>query len=193
MAKFFKNYDYIDLKIFNEVRNGLGNEILDQLNIEPKYLAMLYLKHCDFCLNHADNDTHIECINLDYGYQTCDTCYKKNIGKTYIKNWFVKNNYLPCHLFHNTILYSQETVRVQRTSGIFEDMWVIDWNGNLQYIIRTDNTEDIRIPIHKTFEDTRLTKCQKNIYLSELCRFNNLDEVTILDLFKNELNKFKLG
>jgi len=191
MAKFFKKFDYIDFKIFNEVKAELCNNLLYEINIEPKYLAMLYLKHCDFCSNNENNDTHIECINLNYGYQTCDACYKKNIGKTYIKNWFVANNFLPCKLFLNTILNSQETIKIQRTSGTFEDMWIIDWKGNLQYTIREDNTEDIQIPIHKTFEDTCITKCQKNIYLSELCRFNKLNEREILDIFKNEFNKFK--
>jgi hypothetical protein len=191
MAKFFKKFNYIDFKIFNEVKAELCNNLLYEINIEPKYLAMLYLKHCDFCSNNGNNDTHIECINLNYGYQTCDVCYKKNIGKTYIKNWFVTNNFLPCKIFFNTILNSQETIKIQRTSGIFEDTWIIDWEGNLNYIIKEDNTEDIQIPIHKTLEDTCITRCQKNIYLSEICRFNKLNEREILDLFKNEFNKFK--
>ena len=74
MAKFFKNYNIINLKIFNEVESQVDKKSLNDFNIQPKYLAMLYLKHCDFCCNNDNEDTFINNLNFFYGYQICSKC-----------------------------------------------------------------------------------------------------------------------
>ena len=194
MAKFFKNYDWIDLKIFNEVESKLDENEKFELNLEPKYLAMLYLKHCDFCLNEDDADTNIDTINLNFGYQTCDNCKKRNIGNTYVKKWMYDQKYLPLKFFDDSekIFNSKDNFRIQRTSGAFENNWFIDVFGHLQYTIREDETEDVLIPMYKASSNTEVRErgCNKDVYLSELCRFNNLSETETMNLFREKFNKF---
>ena len=48
MAKFFKNYKTINLKILNDEISNTNDE---ELIIDPKYLGMTHLRHCDFCNN----------------------------------------------------------------------------------------------------------------------------------------------
>ena len=115
MAFIWSLYTLAILTIFKEPRRIVTTEELqivnqcgrrqNSLNYHTKSITSgNHESTLSQCLNNENNDTHIECINLNYGYQTCDACYKKNIGKTYIKNWFVANNFLPCKLFLNTIL-----------------------------------------------------------------------------------------
>ena len=193
MAKFFKNYDWIDLKIFNDVESKLNDKEKFELNLEPKYLAMLYLKHCDFCFNDENAETIIDLINLNLGYQTCENCNKKNIGKTYVKKWMFKKKYLSFNFIdcNETFFSSKNNYRVQRTSGTFENNWFIDLFGHLQYIIKEDGTEDILLPMYRVNDyEIRERGCNKDVLLSELCRFNDLNESEILTIFKEKFNEY---
>ena len=69
MAKFFKNYDRINLQIFNDVTEKLSDDELREINIQPKYLGMCSIKFCDFCPNDEDLNTSSDEISLLLGYQ----------------------------------------------------------------------------------------------------------------------------
>lgn len=194
MAKFFKNYDWIDLKIFNDVESNLDEKEKFELKLEPKYLAMLYLKHCDFCLNDEDADTNIDTIDINFGYQTCNSCRKKNIGNTYVKKWLYDQKYLPVKFFdeNEKIFNSKDSFRIQRSSGAFEENWYIDIFEHLQYVTKEDESEDVFVPMYKASSNTEVRErgCRKYVYLSELCRFNNINENEIMILFKQKFQKF---
>ena len=189
MAKFFKNYNIINLKIFNEVESQVDKKSLNDFNIQPKYLAMLYLKHCDFCCNNDNEDTFINNLNFFYGYQICSKCDNKKIGETYIKNWYVKNKCLPIEYIN--IFDVKQSYRIQRSSGIFEDEWNIDSQYHIQYTIKSDGSEDLLIPMYKAVYSPRDRSANKKIYLSELCRFNNLNESSVIKIFKDKFEEFQ--
>ena len=193
---FFKKYNFINLEILNNIiKNANESDKLD-LHIEPKYLAMIHMKYCDFCDNEEDDDTYIESINFYYGYQVCPSCTKKNIGKTYIKKWFADNSSLPCNKFLNFIKENYTilniNLKIQRSSGMFEDDWYLDSEGTIKYVIKDDESEDILFPLYKSFDNPRKRGITKTVYLSELCRFNTqLNESDIIKKFKLVFEKFK--
>ena len=163
--------------------------------MEPKYLAMIHMKYCDFCENEEGDDTNIESINFYYGYQVCPCCTKKNIGKTYIKKWFEDNNGLPGKHFLNYIKENytilNNNLKIQRSSGMFEDDWYLDSEGIIKYTIKDDESEDILFPLYKSFDNARRRSITKTVYLSELSRFNTqLNESDIINKFKFVFEKF---
>lgn len=190
MARFFKDYDRINLKILNDVKNTLKEEDKNELNINPKYLAMIHIKHCDFCQNLDDKDTFTEEIKFYLGYQICDNCSNKNIGKTFIKLWYINNNCFPINYFsNNSNLLEIDKFRIQRSSGLFEDDWLLDEQNEICLIKKEDKSEDILIPLYKSNKSIR--SIYKNVLLSEICRFNNLDETKIIFKFKELFEEFK--
>ena len=194
MAKFFKNYNKINLDIFKKVKNCLTDEEFDQLNIEPKYLGMSHMKHCDFCNNSDDNYTTVDEITIMFGYQICNKCKERDIGKTFKNNWFIENKILTSNYFIDKLdeshLFKKDcTYRIQRSNGCFEDGWFLDSFDLIKYVIREDNTEDLLLPFYKSSIETR--SLHKTIYLSELCRFNStLHENNIMLKFKSLLEDF---
>lgn len=197
MAKFFKNYKTINLKILNDEISNTNDE---ELIIDPKYLGMTHLRHCDFCNNEENEDTYVDEVTFLFGYQTCKECSEKNIGITYIKKWYVDNNSLPFSYFISNNskshpLINNKLFTIQRSSGKFEKTWFIDFEKPLKYVI--NDNEDILIPIYKSYdEDDDEFKYKrgvnKNVLLSELCRFNILlNESEIINNFKSLFKKYQ--
>ena len=73
---------------------------------------------------------------------------------------------------------------------IFDDDWRVDTDRPIKYEISQENTEDILVPMYKSYDSPRLRTNNKNVYLSELCRFNNLNETDIINHFKFCKEKF---
>lgn len=195
MAKFFKDYNKINLEILESTIENLSDDQSEVLKIGPKYLGMSHMKMCDFCPNVNQEDTLADEIVFLFGYQICDNCYKKDISKTFIKKWFINNNSLPIKFFFDNLedsneFKNQEDFRVQRTDLRIEDNWKIDSMELIKYKIRDDDTEDIEIPMYRSSDSKR--HIQKNVFLTELCRFNNnLSETKIINEFKRILKKLK--
>jgi len=200
MAQFFKNYKIITLKILNDEISKKSKEEIINLNIQPKYLGMTHIKHCDFCNNQENKYTLTNEITFLFGYQTCINCSEKNIGITFIKKWYVDNNSIPFNYFISNYskshtLTENKNVTIQRTCGKFENTWVLDFENPLKYII--NENEDILIPIYKTYSENddnfKYSRgLAKRVLLSELCRFNRLlDESEIINNFKKLFIKYQ--
>ena len=78
MAKFFKDYNKINLEILESTIENLSEDQSEVLKIGPKYLGMSHMKMCDFCPNVNQEDTLADEIVFLFGYQICDNCYKKD-------------------------------------------------------------------------------------------------------------------
>ena len=155
------------------------------------------MKFCDFCDNSDNTNTYVDEITFLFGYQTCDKCSKKEIGKTFIKKWYTDNNSLPFNYFLSNCpndhpLSENNCFKIQRTNGKFENNWFLDHEKPIKYII--NDNEDLLIPLYKGGYDEIDDKrgVNKNEYLSELCRFNSqLNESEIINIFKTLFEKFK--
>ena len=190
MARFFKNYDKIDLDIYNNVKKSLDDDEIEEISIIPKYLAMIDIKHCDFCENLKNEDTLSEEINFFYGYQICNDCSAKEIGKTFIKSWYIENNHLPLEYFmENSDLIKDKDYTVIRSNGKIEKNWMLDLNSELSLIKKDDLSEDLLVKLYSIGPLVR--SITKHIYLSELCRFNNLNEYEIILKFKELFKIFR--
>ena len=190
MSRFFKNYDKIDLDIFNNVKKSLDSNEIKEININPKYLAMINIKHCDFCKNIKNEDTKTEQINFFYGYQICNDCSIKEIGKTFIKTWYIKNNHLPLEYFiKNSDLIKDKEYIITRSSGKIEKNWMLDLESELTLVKKDDLSEDLLLKLY--LNEPLLRSISKHIYLSELCRFNDLNEYEIILKFKELFKIFK--
>lgn len=200
MAKFFKNYNTINFKVLKDKINNLDKEDLKELNIKPKYLAMTHIKHCDFCYNEENKCTLVDEIKFLFGYQVCEKCSEKNIGKTFIKKWYVDNESLPFKYFISNsksfpLVENNKKLTIQRSSGKFEKNWLLDYEGPLKYIV--NDNEDILIPIYKSYDEDddefRYKRgVNKKVFLSEICRFNDfLDEGEIINSFKSLFIKYQ--
>ncbi len=193
MAKFFKNYDRINLQIFNDVIEKLSDDELREINIQPKYLGMCSIKFCDFCPNDEDLNTSSDEISLLLGYQICKNCKNKNIGATFIQKWCVENKKIKMEDFisnlpNDHLFVNDDTeYRIQRSDDSFEDNWLLDKFELAQYIIKDDGTEDVRIPMNRESKSRR--HLHKFVFCSELCRFNtDLNETELIKIFKSILN-----
>ena len=196
MAKFFKNYNQINLKIHEEITKNLSEEELFELNIEPKYLGMSHTKACDFCDNPENKNTLVDELVIMFGYQVCQSCKCKKISETFKRKWLIDNNILSCDYFienlnEDHILKRDEYYKIQRTNGIFDNDWMFDSFDLIKLVKRDDGSEDLVIPFYKSNPEIR--SLHKTIYLSELCRFNNLSEVEMIDNFKSAIEKLKIS
>lgn len=190
MSRFFKNYDKIDLDVFNNVKKSLDDNEIKELDISPKYLAMINIKHCDFCENIKNEDTITEQINFFFGYQICNECSKKEIGKTFIKSWYIENNHLPLEYFmENSDLIKDKDYIITRSNGKIEKNWMLDLESELTLIKKDDLSEDLLIKLYSN--EHLIRSITKHIYLSELCRFNDLNEYEIILKFKELFEIFK--
>ena len=196
MAKFFKNYTKINLCILDKISQNLSESELEEIKISPKYLAMTHMKDCDFCDNSKNEFTLVDEIVIMYGYQICNKCSDKNIGQTFIKKWFIDNNILRCEYYLENVesnhLFNQNvSFKIQRSNSEFDDGWKFDKFDLISYVIRDDETEDLKIPFYKF--NIRSKTLYKSVYLSELCRFyRELNETDLIKLFKSLLLKLKL-
>ena len=195
MAKFFKNYDLVNLKILEEVECTLSDEEKLEFKREPKHLAMIHTHFCGFC-NCIKNDlTYTEEITLLYGYQYCENCKNKKIFDSYLNKWYIDNKTLP---FKNLLknqkikdnLNSDKEYIIQRSNGKFDDGWMIDIFSLLRYDVTDEEGEDLIIPVYKSSLETR--ELNKKISLIELFRINNIsDELLMIKTFKTELENLK--
>ena len=194
MAKFFKNYNQITIKIYDEISKNLSEEEIFELNIEPKYLGISHMKTCDFCDNPENKNTHVDEIIIMFGYQVCQNCKYKKISETLKNKWLIENKILPCDYFiknlhEDHILKRDEYYKIQRSDGIFDNDWMFDSFDLIKLAKRDDESEDLLIPFYKSNPEIR--SLHKKIYLSEICRFNNLSEVKMIQNFKRIIEKLK--
>ena len=190
MSRFFKNYDKIDLDVFNNVKKSLDDNEIKELDISPKYLAMINIKHCDFCKNVKNENTKTELVNFFLGYQICNDCSIKDIGKTFIKSWYIENNHLPLEYFmKNSDLIKDKDYIITRSNGKIEKNWMLDLESELTLIKKDDLSEDLLIKLYSN--EPLIRSITKHIFLSELCRFNDLNEYEIILKFKELFEIFK--
>ena len=132
MAKFFKNYNQINLEIYKNTIKNLSPEEIEEISIDPKYLGMTHMKDCDFCDNSEDDYTRVTEITLMFGYQICKNCSKKNIGSVYKKNWLISNKYLLTEFFVNEI--DKEHIIKQDVQYIIQRSDLSDEEGGILII-----------------------------------------------------------
>lgn len=195
MAKFFKNYNLVNLKILEEIECTLSDEEKLEFKREPKHLVMTHTHFCDFCNSIKDELTYIKEVELLYGYQYCESCKNKKIFDSYINKWYIDNKTLP---FKNLLknqkikdnLNSDKEYIIQRSNGKFDDGWMIDIFSLIKYDVTDEEGEDLIIPVYKSSPETR--ELNKKISLIELFRINNIsDEVLMINTFKTELENLK--
>ena len=195
MAKFFKNYNQITYKILEEVTNNISQDELEDIEIDPKYLGMTPMKHCDFCDNIKKENTRVDEITIMFGYQVCEDCERKKIGSAFKKKWCIKNKIITTEYFiknlkDNHLFKKDIPFCIQRTDGSFEEGWRLDTYDLVKYVITDEETEDLLLPFYKSSIRTRTL--HKFINLSELCRFNKeISESYIIDKFKSIIENYK--
>ena len=195
MAKFFKNYDLVNLKILEEVECNLSDKEKLEFKREPKHLVMTHTNFCDFCNCIKDDLTYVQEIKLLYGYQYCESCKNKKIFNSYLNKWYIDNKTLPFkNLLKNqkikNILDSDKEYIIQRSNGKFDGGWMIDIFSLISYNVTDEEGEDLIIPIYKSSLETR--ELNKRISLIELFRINNFsDELLMIKTFKIELENLK--
>lgn len=125
--------------------------------IYPKRLVLINQKWCDFC-NKQSNDSYTKELIYLFGYQTCKNC--RNICQKQIDIYCKYNKEYSTIDFIRDFGLSGVKFNIQRTSGIIENNWEIDFT---QFIKVRDNK--YLIPMHALH-------IFKYVDLNILCNYN---------------------